>query len=124
MRSFMTTKGYGALMSSINGMKRTEYGYVCSTERYIIEKLSREEKNMYAIIYTKPNCPKCRMTVNLLSKAMPVSTITADERDIERFRKQGYRSFPVVTVYKANGVHDCWCDLQVDKIKQYTEGKS
>lgn len=76
---------------------------------------------MHAIIYTKPNCPKCRMTVNLLSKAMKVSTITADERDIERFRKQGYRSFPVVTVYKANGVHDRWCDLQVDKIKQYTE---
>lgn len=79
---------------------------------------------MHAIIYTKPNCPKCRMTVNLLSKAMPVSTITADERDIERFRKQGYRSFPVVTVYKANGTHETWCDLQVDKIKQYTEGKS
>ncbi|MEK2498185.1 ribonucleoside-diphosphate reductase, partial [Lacticaseibacillus casei] len=38
-----------------------------------------------------------------------------------RFRKQGYRSFPVVTVYKANGVHDRWCDLRVDKIKQYTE---
>lgn len=105
----------------MSGMKRVSYGYVSRTEQAIIEELSREEKKIKAIIYTKPNCPKCRMTVNLLSKAMPVSTITADERDIERFRKQGYRSFPVVTVYKANGVHDCWCDLQVDKIKQYTE---
>jgi glutaredoxin len=103
-------------------MKRVSYGYVSRTEQAIIEELSREENKIKAIIYTKPNCPKCRMTVNLLSKAMPVSTITADERDIERFRKQGYRSFPVVTVYKANGVHDCWCDLQVDKIKQYTKG--
>ena len=77
---------------------------------------------MQAIIYTKPNCRKCRWTVFKLSRVMPVSTITADERDIQRFRKQGYRSFPVVTVYKANGVHDRWCDLQVDKIKQYTEG--
>ena len=105
----------------MSGMKRVSYGYVSRTEQAIIEELSREEKKIKAIIYTKPNCPKCRMTVNLLSKAMPVSTITADERDIERFRKQGYRSFPVVTVYKANGVHDRWCDLQVDKIKQYTE---
>ena len=117
----MTTKGYGAPMSSINGMKRTEYGYVCPMEYRIIEKISREEKHMHAIIYTKPNCPKCRMTVNLLSRAMPVQTITADADDYERFRAAGYQSMPVVTVYKANGVHDRWCDLQVDKIKQYTE---
>ncbi|MCK2082332.1 ribonucleoside-diphosphate reductase, partial [Lacticaseibacillus casei] len=74
-----------------------------------------------AIIYTKPHCKKCWRTVYKLSRVMPVQTITADECDIERFRKQGYRSFPVVTVYKANGVHDRWCDLRVDKIKQYTE---
>jgi len=102
----------------------TDYGNVTDAEHFMIERLSKEEQTLHAIIYTKPNCPKCRMTVNLLSKAMPVSTITADERDIERFRKQGYRSFPVVTVYKANGTHETWCDLQVDKIKQYTEGKS
>ncbi|WP_423492880.1 ribonucleoside-diphosphate reductase [Lacticaseibacillus paracasei] len=105
-----------------NGMKRVGYGYVCSTERSIIEKLSREEKHMNAIIYTRPGCQKCRRTVFKLSQVMPVSTITADADDYERFRKLNYRSMPVVTVYKANGVHDRWCDLQVDKIKQYTEG--
>lgn len=104
-----------------SGMNRVSYGYVCSTEQAIIEKLSREEKKIKAIIYTKPNCPKCRMTVNLLSKAMPVQTIKADERDYKRFRELGYQSMPVVTVYKANGTHDCWCDFRVDKIKQYTE---
>ncbi|UWP75593.1 ribonucleoside-diphosphate reductase [Lacticaseibacillus paracasei] len=109
-------------MSSTNGMKRLGYGYVCSTEQSIIEKLSREEKHMQAVIYTKPKCQKCRHTAMKLKQVMPVSTITADERDIERFRKQGYQSFPVVTVYKANGTHETWCDLQVDKIKQYTEG--
>lgn len=109
-------------MSSTNGMKRVGYGYVSRTEQAIIEELSREEKHMQAIIYTKPGCQKCRRTIYKLSRVMPVQTITADERDIERFRKQGYQSFPVVTVYKANGVHDRWCGLQVDKIKQYTEG--
>ncbi|EPC35231.1 Phage protein [Lacticaseibacillus paracasei subsp. paracasei] len=53
---------------------------------------------------------------------MPVQTITADADDYERFRKLGYRSMPVVTIYEADGTHDEWCDLRVDKIKQYTEG--
>lgn len=104
-----------------NGMKRVGYGYVSHTEQAIIEKLSREEKHMNAIIYTKPRCQKCRRTVLKLSRVMPVQTVTADADDYERFRKLGYRSMPVVTVYKADGTHDEWCDLRVDKIKQYTE---
>ncbi|WP_156656833.1 thioredoxin domain-containing protein [Lacticaseibacillus paracasei] len=108
-------------MSSTNGMKRVGYGYVSNMEQAIIERLSREEKHMQAIIYTKPHCQKCRRTIFKLSRVMPVQTITADADDYERFRKLGYQSFPVVTVYKANGTHETWCDLQVDKIKQYTE---
>lgn len=103
------------------GMKRVSYGYVSRTEQAIIEELSREEKHMQAIIYTRPGCQKCRRTVFKLSRVMPVQTITADADDYERFRKLGYRSMPVVTVYKANGTHETWCDLRVDKIKQYTE---
>lgn len=109
-------------MSSTNGMKRVEYGYVSNVEQAIIEKLSKEEKHMQAIIYTKPHCQKCRWTVFELSRVMPVQTVTADADDYERFRKLNYRSMPVVTIYKADGTHDEWCDLQVDKIKQYTEG--
>ena len=108
----------------MSGMNRVSYGYVSRTEQAIIERLSREEKHMQAIIYTKPRCQKCRRTVFKLSQVMPVSTITADEADYERFRKMGYGSMPVVTVYKANGTHDEWCDWNIDKIKQYTEGKS
>ena len=104
-----------------NGMKRVGYGYVSHTEQAIIEKLSREEKHMNAIIYTKPRCQKCRRTVFKLSRVMPVQTITADADDYERFRRLGYRSMPVVTIYEADGTHDEWCDLRVDKIKQYTE---
>ncbi|MCP9305707.1 thioredoxin domain-containing protein [Lacticaseibacillus paracasei] len=108
----------------MSGMKRVGYGYVSRTEQSIIEKLSREEKHMNAIIYTRPGCQKCRRTIFKLSQVMPVQTITADADDYERFRKLGYQSFPVVTVYKANGTHETWCDLRVDKIKQYTEVKS
>lgn len=100
----------------------TEYGNLYDAEYRIIEKLSKEENHMQAIIYTKPGCQKCRHTILKLKQVMTVQTITADERDIERFRKRGYQSFPVVTVYKSNRKYDCWCDLQVDKIKQYTEG--
>ena len=105
----------------MSGMKRLDYGYVSRTEQLIIEDLTRKEKHMQAIIYTKPGCQKCRRTVFKLSRVMPVQTITADADDYERFRKLGYRSMPVVTVYKADGTHDEWCDSQVDKIKQYTE---
>ena len=108
----------------MSGMNRVSYGYVSRTEQAIIEELSREEKKIQAIIYTKPRCQKCRRTVYKLSQVMPVQTITADADDYERFRKLNYRSMPVVTVYKADGTHDEWCDLRVDKIKQYTEGKS
>ena len=99
----------------------TDYGNMYDVEFRIIEKLSREEKHMNAIIYTKPGCQKCRHTAMKLKQVMPVSTITADADDYERFRKLGYRSMPVVTIYKADGTHDEWCDLRVDKIKQYTE---
>ena len=109
-------------MNSTNAMKRVSYGYVSHTEQAIIEELTREEKRMQAVIYVRPGCQKCRHTLAKLSRVMPVSTITADADDYERFRKLGYRSMPVVTVYKANGNHETWCDLRVDKIKQYTEG--
>lgn len=99
----------------MSGMNRVSYGYVSRTEQAIIEELSREEKKIQAIVYTKPHCQKCRHTILKLKQVMTVQTITADERDIERFRKRGYQSFPVVTVYKSNRKYDCWCDLRVDK---------
>ena len=105
----------------MSGMNRVSYGYVSRTEQAIIEELSREEKKIQAIIYTKPHCKKCWRTVYKLSRVMPVQTVTADADDYERFRKLGYRSMPVVTVYKANGTHETWCDMRTDKIKQYTE---
>ncbi|MEK2497818.1 ribonucleoside-diphosphate reductase, partial [Lacticaseibacillus casei] len=40
----------------MSGMNRVSYGYVSRTEQAIIEELSREEKKIQAIIYTKPHC--------------------------------------------------------------------
>lgn len=106
----------------MSGMRRTEYGYVSRTEEAIIEQLTREEQRAQAIIYTRPGCQKCRHTILKLKQVMTVQTITADADDYERFRKLGYRSMPVVKIYKEDGTHDDWCGLQADKIRQYTEG--
>ena len=97
----------------------TDYGNVCDTEHYLIERLSREEHALHAIIYTKPNCPKCRLTDARLT--IPHTTRMATDADYTRFRQRGYQSMPVVTVYKPDGTHDEWCDFRVDKIKQYTK---
>lgn len=105
----------------MSDMKRLDYGYVSRTEQLIIEDLTRQEQRTQAIVYVKPGCQKCQHTVAKLSKAMRVQTVTADERDIECFRKCGYQSFPVVKIYKADGTHETWCGLQADKIRQYTE---
>lgn len=104
-----------------NGMQRTDYGYVSHTEQRIIEELSREERKIQAIVYTRRGCQKCRHTILKLKEVMPVQAVNADDRDIERFRKQGFQSLPVVTIYKANGTRDQWSDLRMDKLKEYTK---
>lgn len=130
-------------MNSTNAMKRVGYGYVSRTEQSIIEKLSREEKHMhhkeklevppftgkldeanghYAIVFTKPYCSKCRQTIRQLSNSMTVNHYPADETAIEYFKRMGIRSMPVVFIFDHYDIIDEWCDLRVDKIKQYTKG--
>jgi len=127
-----------------NAMKRVSYGYVSNMEQAIIEKLSKEEKHMrhketlevppftgkldeangrYAIVFTKPGCNKCRQTIRILSHSIMVNHYQADKTAIEYFKRMGIRSMPVVFIFDHYSVKDEWCDLQVDKIKQYTEGK-
>ncbi|WP_322973870.1 thioredoxin domain-containing protein [Lacticaseibacillus nasuensis] len=72
---------------------------------------------MHAIIYTKPNCPKCRLTDARLS--MPHTTRLATDDDYTRFRAKGYQSMPVVQVYRGGTVVDEWSDLQVDSINRW-----
>ena len=76
----------------------TDYGNVTDAEHFMIERLSKEEQTLHAIIYTKPNRPKCRLTDARLS--IPHTTRLATDDDYTRFRAKGYQSMPVVQVYR------------------------
>lgn len=82
-------------------------------------------------MYTKPGCPKCRITKNRLDAAgYKVSQIILnvsqpsqyEDRLLKSFKAKGYRSLPVVQVYeKDNQLIDEWNDLNVDKLNEYTK---
>ena len=84
------------------------------------ETIERRETHECNYLY-EAALSKMQMDGSPVSQVMKVQTITADERDYKRFRELGYQSMPVVTIYNIYGTHDEWCDLRVDKIKQYTE---
>lgn len=85
--------------------------------------------NVKMVIYTKPNCPKCRETKNRLDAAgYKVSQISLnvfqpsqyEDRLLRSFKSKGYKSLPVVKVYaKDNQLIDEWNALNVDKINKY-----
>lgn len=84
--------------------------------------------SVHAVLYSKPNCMKCRMTYNQLSKAMHVKVEKLfdperqntewSNRKIEKFRAQGYNAMPVLRIYddQTGERLDDWCDMQKDKI--------
>ena len=87
---------------------------------------------MKMVIYTKPNCPKCRITKNRLdASGYKVTQIILnvfkpsqyEDKLLKSFKAKGYRSLPVVQVYaEDNQLVDEWNDLNVDKINKYTKG--
>ena len=83
---------------------------------------------VHAVIYTVPNCQKCKMTERILREVMRVKmehlfdgNDTWSEAKIEKFRQQGYGSFPVVRIYsdETGKRLDDWCDLQMAKITHW-----
>lgn len=79
---------------------------------------------MYRVeIYVKQGCPKCRMTINLMSSHVKLNQHMVDsEHDLsimKQFIDKGYQSFPVVKITKDNKTVDEWCDFRVDKIKEW-----
>lgn len=103
-------------------MRRTEYGYVSDTEYLVdldLDHWLKERNRLQAIVYTNPECGKCRMTINMLRKAMPVRSKQAETHDLEAFKAAGIRVMPVVYVFKNNKPIDQWSDMRVDKIKHY-----
>ena len=83
---------------------------------------------VHAVIYTVPNCQKCNMTERSLRGAMRVKmehlfdgNDSWSETKIEKFRQQGYGSFPVVRIYcdETGKRLDDWCDLQMANINRW-----
>lgn len=92
-------------------------GYMTELEWRIIQEVDRNYYEPHAIVYTKPGCVRCRMTMKQLH--LPITQHTATEADYEKFRAMGYQTMPVVEVLKEDKVIDAWSDFRADKIKQY-----
>lgn len=86
-------------------------------------EVNRLLKSIHARVYTKPNCMKCRLTINQLSKTMLVSVNQATAQDIEAFKAEGIRSFPVVYIFDGSKPVDQWSDFNAKKIAEYTKMK-
>lgn len=81
---------------------------------------------VHAVVYSKPNCVKCRMTEDKLRESMRVKTEHLfteqngdwSDRKIEKFREQGYMAFPVVRIYRDETGErlDDWSDFRIDRI--------
>lgn len=83
---------------------------------------------IHAVVYSRPNCPKCKLTIKQFEKVMRIKheQLFEDndewsERKIQKFRDQGYGAFPVVRIYNDDTGErlDDWCDFRPDKLHKY-----
>lgn len=73
-------------------------------------------------IYTKPDCPQCKMTEQLLLKnhiKYNKVDITKHPESRDKLISMGYKSAPVVV---ANGMR--WSGFRPDKLRQLVRAKS
>lgn len=87
--------------------------------------------DLHAVIYHTKGCQKCRLTKKIFEDAnVPVTTILIDPdtefgtKKSDRFKTEGYKSFPVVRVYlgiEDDGSEwvDSWSDLQLNKVRYW-----
>lgn len=69
------------------------------------------------VVFTKENCPACKMTKALMSKlGIEYETIdvTNDQHQLNRLKQLGYKQLPVVTSGKNIG----WSGFRPEKIKE------
>ncbi|GBG95202.1 phage-related protein, ribonucleoside-diphosphate reductase [Ligilactobacillus salitolerans] len=78
-------------------------------------------KGYHAIIYTKPNCSKCKQTAIRLAMSKEIRALTDYPELREKFIDMGIKSMPVVVITKGKEIKDIWCDYQIDKIKEWSE---
>lgn len=102
------------------------------TAKDVSKLYSENNEGTYFIIYTKPNCSKCRLTYNALrsgnNKYSAIKLLGENPSEVEQlyydeklseFKSKGFRSFPVVEVYKDGKVVHEWCDFNYRNIKKY-----
>jgi len=65
-------------------------------------------------IYDTENCAKCRLTERLFNVAnVDFEVVKPHNSDIQRFREQGFQSYPVVETPDRS-----WCGFRPDLIKK------
>ena len=76
-----------------------------------------------AIIYSKPNCMKCKMTKSLLKVFISSQScdIIKNEKALQEAKDLGLKALPIVKIVARNTgkVLDIWNDFQPDKIKYW-----
>lgn len=82
-------------------------------------------------VYTKPQCPQCDMTKNLLAREgadFDVIDVTRDAVALEVTRDLGYSAAPVVVVTGESGttegrIVDHWSGFKPERIRAACRGK-
>ena len=76
-----------------------------------------------AIIYSKPNCMKSKMTKSLLKVFISSQScdIIKNEKALQEAKDLGLKALPIVKIVDRNTgkVLDIWNDFQPDKIKYW-----
>jgi len=72
-------------------------------------------------VYTKDNCPKCKMTKRIMNtKGIEFTElwvdINKDDDILASLRMAGYNSFPVVVVKSKEDKVKSWCDFRPNNI--------
>lgn len=74
-------------------------------------------------VYTKPDCPQCRLTKNELVKLgadFELIDVTQDDGALALVQRLGYSSAPVVVVANADGtLADHWSGFRPDRIRSH-----
>lgn len=69
------------------------------------------------VVFTKENCPACKMTKMLMSKlgiVYETIDVTNDQQQLNRLKRLGHKQLPVVTSGKNIG----WSGFRPEKIKE------
>lgn len=65
------------------------------------------------------SCVKCHATKKAFdAEGIEYTTVTADEEEIERLRREGHTMFPVVVASFSDGVTLQWSDFRLGRIKE------